>query len=137
MATDPVDRKEAEEALVESPEQFGPHLVAGLAEDEDIDLGLLAGRITLTLDECQSALGIGPSTMRTAVRNGQIPTVMLGGRRMVPIRALERHLTALAYADVGALEQWQEALISSHANRIRRQRRRKVEARKRGKRFDG
>lgn len=134
---DPVDRKEAEEYVSTSPEQFGPHLVADLAEENDIETGLLAGRITLTLEECQSALGIGPSTMRTAVRNGQIPTVMLGGRRMVPIKALERHLTALAYADVGALDQWQEALISAHANRIRRQRRRKLEARKRGKRFDG
>lgn len=133
-----MDRREAEERVAASPERFGPHVLADEAERQAAeiipvhapDLDYLAGRVALTLDEAQLALGIGPATLRTAIRDGQIPSTMIGGRRLVPVRALERHLEALAYAESGALDQWQQALTSASAARIAKNRRRNNERRR-------
>ncbi len=47
---------------------------------------------TLTVPEAAKALGIGRSAAYEAARTGQIPTIRIGKRILVPIAALERLL---------------------------------------------
>ncbi len=49
-------------------------------------------RMTLTVDEAAKALGIGRGLAYEAVRRGEIPTVRIGRRLLVPRVALERLL---------------------------------------------
>jgi excisionase family DNA binding protein len=48
----------------------------------------------LRVEQAAKILGIGRNTAYTAVRNGQIPAVKIGGRLLVPKMALERLLGA-------------------------------------------
>jgi excisionase family DNA binding protein len=50
-------------------------------------------RHTLTVTEAASRLGIGRSAAYEAARTGQIPTIRIGKRILVPIFALERMLS--------------------------------------------
>lgn len=136
----PGDRVEEEAArnLRGTPEMDGPHIIGSAAEqlrramvpDDPYELDYLAGRIAISIEEAQLALGIGPRTMRTALRNGEIPSVRIGGRRLIPVKSLERHLEALAYATSGALDQWQLALIQGEATKMRQAQRRALERRR-------
>ena len=135
---DDVDRQEAEAFVHSSPEGMGPHVILDQAEavrealvPPSIETEKLAGRIALSLEETRLALGIGERTLKTALRNGEIPSVKIGGRRLVPIRALERHLEALAYAESGALDAWQTMMVKGTAANIQRARRQAVARRKR------
>jgi excisionase family DNA binding protein len=47
---------------------------------------------TLSIPETAKALGIGRSAAYEAARNGEIPTVKIGKRILVPTVALERML---------------------------------------------
>jgi excisionase family DNA binding protein len=124
--------------LRESPESDGPGVLADRADTlyhslvppHPPELDYLAGRIALNMEETAAALGLGRSAIRTAIRNGQIPSVMVGSRRLIPIKALERHLEALAYADSGALDAWETALVHAATSRLRRVRRQAWERRK-------
>jgi len=115
----------------------GPHVIADRSEAAYRDLvpplppGLpgLMGRIALTVGEVAPALGLSERTVRKAIANGDIPSVMIGGRRLVPIRALERHLEALAYAETGALDTWEKALARATSVRLSRARRLAAERR--------
>jgi excisionase family DNA binding protein len=49
-------------------------------------------RLTLTVSEAAKKLGIGQSSAYTAVRNGDIPSVKIGGKYLVPRLALENLL---------------------------------------------
>ena len=49
-------------------------------------------RKTLSVPEAAKALGIGRSAAYEAARTGQIPTVKIGKRILVPVAALERML---------------------------------------------
>lgn len=49
-------------------------------------------RRTLTIPETAKALGIGRSAAYEGARSGQIPTIRIGKRILVPISALERML---------------------------------------------
>lgn len=94
----------------------------------------LAGRISLTVDEAAPALGLSPRTVRNAIKNGEIPSVKVGGRRLIPVKALERHLEALAYAETGALDAWELALGKAVSVRLQRSRRKAYAARRELKR---
>lgn len=48
--------------------------------------------ITLTVLQAAKMLGIGRSAAYEAARTGQIPTLRIGRRILVPVRALERLL---------------------------------------------
>ena len=48
---------------------------------------------TLSVEEAGRLLGIGRQSAYQAARNGDIPTIKIGGRVLVPKRALE-HLLA-------------------------------------------
>ena len=47
---------------------------------------------TLSIPEAGKALGIGRSAAYEAARTGQLPTIRIGKRLLVPIVALERLL---------------------------------------------
>jgi excisionase family DNA binding protein len=49
-------------------------------------------RRTLTVEECAKVLGIGRSAAYEAVRSGQIPTIRVGRRFLIPKSALDRLL---------------------------------------------
>ncbi len=49
-------------------------------------------RVTLTVEEAARALGIGRGLAYEAVRRGEIPTVRIGRRLLVPRPALDRLL---------------------------------------------
>ncbi len=47
------------------------------------------GRLAVSVEEAMHALSIGRSTAYAMVQSGQLPSVQLGRRRLVPVRALE------------------------------------------------
>lgn len=49
-------------------------------------------RETLRIEEAAKVLGIGRSAAYAAARKGEIPTIRIGGLRLVPKPALERLL---------------------------------------------
>ena len=49
-------------------------------------------RLTYTVEEAARRLGIGRGLAYEAVRRGEIPTVRIGRRRLVPCAALDRLL---------------------------------------------
>ena len=51
-------------------------------------LDVLAGRVTLSIEETAALLGIGRSAAYEAARRGEIPTRRLGRRLLVPVPAL-------------------------------------------------
>lgn len=50
-------------------------------------------RLTCSIEEAADILGIGRSTAYLAARKGDLPTIRLGGRVLVPRAALEQLLT--------------------------------------------
>jgi excisionase family DNA binding protein len=53
-------------------------------------------RMTLTIPEAAKALGIGRNAGYEAARRGEIPTIRIGKRLLVPRAALERMLQGAA-----------------------------------------
>ena len=49
-------------------------------------------RVTMTVPEAAKALGIGKNQGYEAARAGQIPTIMIGKRLLVPRAAFEKFL---------------------------------------------
>lgn len=49
-------------------------------------------RLTLKIEEAAKVLGISRNTAYDAARNGQLPTVKIGRRFLVPKAALDRML---------------------------------------------
>ncbi|HXJ69622.1 MAG TPA: helix-turn-helix domain-containing protein [Verrucomicrobiae bacterium] len=138
MADDTVWDEEAKNYLANSPEMDGLEVILDAADqlrhamvpESTYEMDYLAGRIAISIEEAQLALGIGQRTMRTALRDGTIPSVKVGGRRLIPVKALERHLEALAYAESGALDAWQQALVRGTSARLKEANRRAWERRK-------
>lgn len=56
-------------------------------------------RMTLTVTEAAELLGIGRSAAYEACQRGQIPTVRIGRRILIPRSALERFLEDPAAVD--------------------------------------
>ena len=50
-------------------------------------------RQTFTIDEAAVLLGVAPHTAYRAARRGDIPTIRIGGRVLVPRAAMDRLLT--------------------------------------------
>ena len=55
-------------------------------------------RLTLTVPEAAEKLGIGRNQGYEAARNGQIPTIKIGKRLLVPVTALENKLLSASSA---------------------------------------
>ena len=51
-------------------------------------------KLTITVPDVGKVLGIGRSQAYEAVRRGEIPTIKIGRRILVPTKALERMLEA-------------------------------------------
>lgn len=60
----------------------------------ELTLGDLDSRVTLTIDETAAVLGLGRSAAYEAARRGQIPSRRLGRRVVVPVPALREWLRA-------------------------------------------
>ena len=67
-------------------------LIAAIALDD------LDHRITLTIEETASLLGLGRTATYEAARRGQIPSRRLGRRVVVPVPALLEWLSSKAVA---------------------------------------
>ncbi len=52
-------------------------------------------KLTLSVEEAGRVLGIGRNKAYEAARTGQIPTIRIGKRILVPVAALERMLESL------------------------------------------
>ena len=61
---------------------------------------------TLTVRELSEVLNIGRSTAYEAVRSGQIPSVKIGRRLLIPIVALDRFLDAEISAGAASQHDW-------------------------------
>jgi excisionase family DNA binding protein len=59
-------------------------------------------RMTVTVEEAATILGVGRNKAYEAARAGQIPTVRIGKRLLVPVAALER-LLAVGVQPLGAI----------------------------------
>jgi len=53
-------------------------------------------RQTLTVMEAAKALGLGRNAAYEAAKRGDIPTIKIGGRILVPVAAFERMLQGAA-----------------------------------------
>jgi excisionase family DNA binding protein len=60
--------------------------------------GMSEERLTYAVDEAGKLLGLSRNTAYTLAKTGQLPTVRLGRRLLVPKAALERLLTNLTAA---------------------------------------
>lgn len=49
-------------------------------------------KLTLTIPEGAAALGVCEQTLRSAIKAGQIPHIMIGRRILIPRRQFERML---------------------------------------------
>ena len=58
-----------------------------------------AQRRTVSIQEAAKILGIGPDQAYNAARLGQIPTIRLGRRLLVPLPALEKLLAEAGQLD--------------------------------------
>jgi excisionase family DNA binding protein len=56
---------------------------------------------TLTIEEAAKILGIGRNNAYLAARNGQLPTIKIGKRLLVPVIALKRKLEGASNDNVG------------------------------------
>jgi len=56
-------------------------------------MGDTTERLTLTVDEAAAILGIGRGTAYEAVRTGQIPSIRISKRILIPRRSLELMLS--------------------------------------------
>lgn len=63
------------------------------------DIGAIAARATLTVDEAALVLGIGRTAAYEAARRGQLPTRRLGRRLFVPVPAFLEWLGVPAAPD--------------------------------------
>jgi excisionase family DNA binding protein len=52
----------------------------------------MAARLTMTVNEAAQALGISRTLAYEMVRSGELPSLRLGRRVVVPVRTLERML---------------------------------------------
>ena len=57
-------------------------------------MNIIAERRTLSITEAALALGISRNKAYEAARRGEIPTIKIGHRILVPMAALERMLEA-------------------------------------------
>ena len=60
---------------------------------------MISERETLTVEEAATRLGIGRNSAYEGVKSGDIPSVRIGKRIVVPRRALDRLLTGEGKAE--------------------------------------
>ena len=56
-------------------------------------------RMTMTVEEAAKRLGIGRNSAYDAVQRGEIPSLRIGKRLLVPVAALERMLAKFRRGD--------------------------------------
>lgn len=100
-------------AVVVSPAEWASHprelqealaaaAVAAGAQSPGLASGAIApveDRLTLTVEEAATLLGISRAFAYEAVKNGEIPSIRIGRRVLVPKAALERFLSKTRVVD--------------------------------------
>ncbi len=56
---------------------------------------LPAGRLALSLSEVADALGVGRTMVHRLTSSGQLPSIQLGKRRLIPVHVLDEWIRAL------------------------------------------
>ena len=51
---------------------------------------MMQNKLTLSVSECAEKIGIGRNLCYDLIRRGEIPSLKLGGRIVVPVVALEK-----------------------------------------------
>ena len=69
-----------------------PVYLIGILNEES----MFVDRLTMTVGEAATALGIGRGIAYRGVNRGEIPSIRVGGRILVPIVALEKMLSAVS-----------------------------------------
>ena len=69
-----------------------PNIIMGYGQSPFICNGSNMDRKTLSIPEAARVLGIGRSAAYQAARAGELPTIRIGRRVLVPVVALERVL---------------------------------------------
>jgi excisionase family DNA binding protein len=69
-----------------------PTHTAAPTDEPVTPLELNVGRLTLSVDEAAERLGIGRSAAYEAIHRGEIPSLRIGRRFLVPVSALSRYL---------------------------------------------
>ena len=64
--------------------------------NEEKTYGTTIERKTITIEETAKVLGVGRNKAYEAARRGEIPTIKIGKRILVPLAALERMLQGAA-----------------------------------------
>jgi excisionase family DNA binding protein len=59
-------------------------------------------RLTMTVEQAAAALGVSRGTAYEAVKTGQLPTVRIGRRVLVPIAGLRALVGSLSAKDLAA-----------------------------------
>lgn len=73
------------------------HLADQVGEWQAVDHGPVAfgGRLLLSVPEAAAALGVARSGVYSLISSGELATVKLGRRRLVPVAALQSFVAAL------------------------------------------
>ncbi|MDP9370501.1 MAG: helix-turn-helix domain-containing protein [Chloroflexota bacterium] len=56
--------------------------------------------LTWTVDEVTEAFGVTPYSVRRMIREGRLESIRVGGRRLIPHRAVLNHLVAVVASPV-------------------------------------
>jgi excisionase family DNA binding protein len=59
---------------------------------EEANMALVMERLTVSVEEAAKLLGISRGSAYLAARTGQLPTIRVGKRLIVPVRSLEKML---------------------------------------------
>ena len=88
----------AAQALRRQQSRPVPHHSA-LIEPSEAQLGAVpTGRLALSLSEAAEALGVGRTTVYRLTSSGQLPSIQIGKRRLIPVHVLEEWIRAFATA---------------------------------------
>ena len=61
---------------------------------------MLDEKLTISVPEAARRLGIGKNLAYEAIQRGELPSVKVGGRILVPLAALERMLSEAGQGDI-------------------------------------
>ena len=67
----------------------------GAADNDQPNIATVA-RAAFSVQETAALLGICPASVYRALKRGDLEAVMLGGRRLIPARCIEKVLSAKA-----------------------------------------
>lgn len=70
-------------------------------------------RIAYSVEECADAMGVGRDKVNALIRSGDLPSVLLTGRRLVRVEALHHFLAQAEHATAEAIVAEQQHLLTA------------------------